>query len=53
MTGQDSFPINRSLTGDGVRGTLNFIKGNLPELQIFDIPTGAKAFDRVYPKYGQ
>jgi aminopeptidase-like protein len=44
------FPINRSLTGVGVRETLNFIKSHLPELQLTEVPTGTKAFDWIVPK---
>jgi aminopeptidase-like protein len=44
------FPINRSLTGDGVRTTLRFIKSHLPELEIFEVPSGTKAFDWNIPK---
>ena len=32
---KELFPINRSLTGDGVRETLGIIKSHLPELKIF------------------
>jgi aminopeptidase-like protein len=43
------FPLNRSLTGDGVRETLNFIKNSLKDLQIFSVPSGTKAFDWTVP----
>lgn len=44
------FPYNRSLTGEGVRKTLEFIKGHLPKLEISEVPTGTKAFDWTVPK---
>ena len=31
------WPINRSITGDGVRETLSIIKEEIPELKIFEI----------------
>jgi len=46
------FPINRSLTGDGVRTTLNIINDQILDfnLNIYEIPTGTKVFDWEVPK---
>ncbi len=43
------FPLNRSLTGDGVRQTLKFIKSVLPNLEIIEVPSGSPAFDWKVP----
>ena len=44
------FPINRSLTGDGVRKTLSIIKEKIDSIKVKEIPSGTKVFDWVIPK---
>ena len=46
----DLFPINRSLSGDGVRQTLQYIKNIIPELEVNEVPSGAKCFDWTIPQ---
>lgn len=45
----DLFPICRSITGNGVRKTVELIKKHVP-LQVHEIPTGTKVFDWIIPK---
>ena len=45
----DLFPICRSITGDGIRQTLSYIKELLPLIRIVEIPSGEKAFDWLVP----
>lgn len=47
---RDLWPINRSITGDGVRATLKKIKAYLPELNIYEVKSGEVAFDWTVPK---
>jgi len=45
------WPINRSITGDGVRETLAILKNeHLPNLSIKEVPTGTKVLDWVVPR---
>jgi aminopeptidase-like protein len=46
---KELYPINRSLTGSGVRKTLDCIKQLLPELALLEVPSGSSAFDWTIP----
>jgi len=43
------FPICRSITGDGLRETLNLLRQHIP-LDIHDVPTGTAVFDWEVPR---
>jgi aminopeptidase-like protein len=43
------FPINRSITGNGVRQTLKILSDQIP-LKIHEVPTGTKVFDWTIPQ---
>ena len=47
---EDLFPINRSITGQGVRETLKYLKGIIPNLEIKSLSSGKKVFDWTIPK---
>ena len=47
---RELWPLNRSLTGEGVRETLKKIKEHLPNLKIHSIPSGTQVFDWTIPK---
>ena len=47
---KELFPICRSLTGNGVRDTLNIIKRIIPAITLYEVPTGTQVFDWTIPK---
>ena len=47
---QELWPINRSITGEGVRETLKRISKHIPALKIKSVPSGTRAFDWTVPK---
>ena len=44
------WPINRSITGEGVRKTLLVLKELNPKLSINEVPSGTKVFDWEVPR---
>ncbi len=45
----DLYPICRSITGDGLRKSLQILKEQIP-LEIREVPTGTQVFDWTIPK---
>ena len=44
------FPICRSITGDGFRQSLGIIREQVPEMLVFEVPSGTEVFDWTVPK---
>ena len=47
---EELFPINRSITGDGVRKTLSILNEHVKNLDVFEVPSGTQVLDWVVPK---
>ena len=47
---KDLFPICRSITGEGVRKTLQYLQNINPELNLHEVNTGDNVFDWEIPK---
>lgn len=44
------FPYCRSITGDGVRATLKDLQSVVPEIKLYEIPSGTNVFDWTIPE---
>lgn len=47
---KELWPLNRSITGEGTRETLRYIKKHLPNLKIKSIKSGSSVFDWTVPQ---
>ncbi|MBQ6128383.1 MAG: DUF4910 domain-containing protein [Lachnospiraceae bacterium] len=46
---KEMFPICRSIMGDGVRKTFDILRRKMPDMKLFEVPTGTKVFDWTVP----
>ena len=46
----EMFPINRSITGNGVRQTFDIIRKIIPDMKLYEVPSKTQAFDWEVPK---
>lgn len=46
---EELFPICRSIMGKGTRKTLNILKREIPNIELYNVPSGTKVFDWVIP----
>lgn len=46
---KELFPICRSIMGDGVRQTFDILRKYIPDMKLYEVPTGTKAFDWTVP----
>ena len=43
------FPICRSIMGEGVRQTFDILLREMPDMKLYEVPTGTKVFDWTIP----
>lgn len=43
------FPICRSITGNGFRESLKIIRETVPEIEVYEVPSGTQVFDWTVP----
>ena len=43
------WPINRSISGPGLRETLNILREHLPEMRLIEVPSGSQVLDWIVP----
>lgn len=46
---KELFPICRSITGAGVRQTFDILQRYMPDMKLFEVPSGTKVFDWTIP----
>jgi aminopeptidase-like protein len=46
----EMFPICRSITGEGVRKTLNILKSVYTNMKVYEVPSGTQVFDWTVPR---
>ncbi len=44
------WPLNRSISGEGLRETLRILQEFVPELELIEVPSGTRAFDWTVPE---
>lgn len=47
---KELFPICRSIMGDGVRETFKILMRSMPDMKLYEVPTGTEVFDWTVPK---
>ena len=46
---EEMFPLCRSITGDGVRATFDILRRKMPDMKLYEVPTGTQVFDWTVP----
>ena len=46
---KEMFPICRSIMGQGVRDTFDILRRYMPDMKLYEVPTGTKVFDWTVP----